>query len=58
MQTIWDIVTKFSTFLIREGFIKKQDKLGLLAEPPLTPPPNPNFGPVIWFENIFSMFKT
>ena len=54
MQTIWDIVTKFSTFLIREGFIKKkQDKLGLLAEPPLTPPPNPNLGPVTWFGNVF-----
>ena len=24
---------------IREGLKKKQDKLGLLAEPPLTPPP-------------------
>ena len=32
---------------------KKHDKLGLLAEPPLTPPPHPNLGPVIWFGNVF-----
>ena len=32
---------------------KKQDKLGLFAEPPLTPPPHQNLGPVIWFGNVF-----
>ena len=39
--------------IIREGLKKIQDKLGLLAEPPLTPPPHPNLGPVIWFGNVF-----
>ena len=39
--------------ILREGFKKKHDKLGLLAEPPLTPPSHQNFGPVIWFGNVF-----
>ena len=33
--------------VVWEGFKKKNVKLGLLAEPPLTPPPPPNLGPVI-----------
>ena len=39
---------------IREGFKKKNVKFGLLAEPPLTPPPPPNLGPNI--RSIFLLF--
>ena len=34
---------------------KKRDKLGLMAEPLLTPP---KLGTVIWFGNVFGMLKT
>ena len=39
---------------LRGGFKKKYAKFGLLAEPPLTPPPSPNLGPIIRL--IFLLF--
>ena len=41
-----------STFFLTKGRLKKNVKFGLLAEPPLTPPPN--LGPVI--RSIFLLF--
>ena len=35
-----------------QGFNKKNEKLGLLPEPLLTPPTPTNLSPVIWFDNI------
>ena len=52
------ILTMTATQLPKGRLKKKPDKLGLLAEPPLTPPPHPNLGPVIWFGNVFGMLKT
>ena len=41
---IWGLI--LTVVKLREGF-KKNFKLGFLAEPPLTPPPPLNLGPVI-----------
>ena len=43
---------------LREGFKKKNVKFGLLAEPPLTPPPPPNLGPVIRSIFFIVLFKS
>ena len=41
--------------IIREAFQKKKDKLGLFAQPPLTPPSPQNLGPLI--RCIFFSFR-